>query len=325
MRSVLALTTAAVLATVAQADIERGLTPHFSQWLNAHNYGQYKFERTDLVGGAFGGKDSDSDTVSNTPIVFFHGNSDIAVGVVGLFTGFTKPIEYFMTKGYKKSEMYITTWGPGDKNQAQNQAHTKEYLTYLRAFTEAVLEYTGAEKIHIIGHSMGVTLGRRVIKGGMVNAAQQPFNLGPSLANRVDTFVAIAGANYGLVTCYMIPLNFPTCNQLNGFYPGDAIGPQGLSQYLKELNNDQIKEGSHVFAIFSTSDDLIGFGDIVYGQYTSVFPTVDASKTFTFQISCHMKLRDDTAAEQYNLITKHSFQSSNFIVDGEPIATNFLE
>ena len=44
--------------------------------------------------------------------------------------------------------------------------HSKEYNQYLRAFTEAVIKYTGAEKVDIIGHSMGVTFGRRVIKGG---------------------------------------------------------------------------------------------------------------------------------------------------------------
>jgi pimeloyl-ACP methyl ester carboxylesterase len=316
MKRALAL---AVLATVALADIDRGLTPHFSAWLKANNYGSYGFERTDLTGGAYGGKASDSDTVSHIPIVFFHGNSDIAVGTQGLFTGFTKPIEYFLSQGYKKSEMYITTWGPGSQWQAQNQFHSKEYLTYLRKFTEAVLAYTGAEKIHVISHSMGVTLARRVIKGGKVNADSSPYDLGESLANKVDTFIGIAGANYGLVNCYLIPLQFPTCNQLNGFYPGDALGPQGLSQYLKELNNDQIKEGANVFAIFSTGDDLIGYGDIVYGRFTSVWPTVQAYKTFTFQISCHMQLRDQTAVEQYNLITKHSFQSTNPLGDDDAV------
>jgi hypothetical protein len=76
------------------------------------------------VGGAFGGKSSDSDSINNIPVVFFHGNSDIAVGVVDLFTGFSKSIEYFSANGYKKSEMYITTWGPGDKNRAQDQSHS---------------------------------------------------------------------------------------------------------------------------------------------------------------------------------------------------------
>lgn len=297
MRSAALALTFLATAGFALADIERGLTPHFSTWLKANGYGDFKFERTDLVGGSYGGKSSDSDTLKHAPIIFFHGNSDIGTGVVDLFTGFTKSIEYFLSQGYSKSELYITTWGPGDKWQAQNQFHSQDYLTRLRKFTEAVIAYTGAEKINVISHSMGVTLARRVIKGGQVNAASNPFNLGPSLASKVDTFIGIAGANYGLVNCYLMPMSFPTCNSLNGFYPGDAMGPTGLSKYLAELNSDQIKEGSHVYSIFSTSDDLIGFGDIVYGRYTSMWPTVDESKTFTFQISCHMKLRDETAYE----------------------------
>ena len=148
MRNTLVLTLATLISTASLQEvvaeqlvgsINRGLTPHFSNWLNAHGYGGYKFERNDLVGGAYGGKSSDSDSIGNIPVVFFHGNSDIAVGVVDLFTGFTKSIEYFTANGYKKSELYITTWGPGDKNRAQDQSHTKEYLTYLRAFVEAIL------------------------------------------------------------------------------------------------------------------------------------------------------------------------------------------
>lgn len=46
------------------------------------------------------------------------------------------------------------------------RTHSNEYLTYNRKFVEAVIEYTGAKKINIIGHSMGVTLGRGIIKGG---------------------------------------------------------------------------------------------------------------------------------------------------------------
>jgi len=232
--------------------------------------------------------------------------------VVDLFTGFSKSIEYFLSKGYSKSEMYITTWGPGDKTKASDQTHSKEYLTYLRAFTEAVLKYTGASKFNVISHSMGVTLGRRVIKGGVVNAASQPFNLGPSLANMVDTYIGIAGATWGLVTCYTLPM-YATCNSLNGFYPGYAVGPMGMSKYLQELNDNQIKEGDHVFSIFSTQDDLIGFGDIVWGRYTSVWPTVDAQKTYNFDIKCHMMLRDQTANDQYNLITQHKFSSPTFL------------
>ena len=278
MRSAIALS---IFATVALANmlveqqepetaVVKGLTPHFSAWLKANGYGSYNFDRLDLTGGAYGGKSSDSDVIKNKPIIFFHGNSDIAVGTQGLFTGFTKSIDYFLSQGYTKAELYIVTWGDGIQLMASQRTHNQDYLVFLRKFTEAVLAYTGADRFNVISHSMGVSLGRRVIKGGQVNASKTPFNLGPSLADRVDTFIGIAGANYGLINCAFIPMGIPTCNDLNGFFPGDYLGTKGRSKYLAELD-DGIKEGTKVYSIFSTTDDLIGYGDLVYGKYTSLW------------------------------------------------------
>ena len=75
-----------------RADLDRGLTTHFSQWLAKNGYSKYKFERADLVGGAYGGKASDDDVVTHNPVVFFHGNSDVAVGTNDKFTGFSETI-----------------------------------------------------------------------------------------------------------------------------------------------------------------------------------------------------------------------------------------
>lgn len=138
---------------------------------------------------------------------------------------------------------------------------------------------------------MGVTLGRRVIKGGEVKGTANPFNLGASLANKVDTFIGIAGANWGLATCYTFP-TYATCSALDGFYPGFMIGPVGLSTYLKELNDDTVKEGDHTFALLSTADDLIMYGDLVFGKFTSEWPTLDATKIY--KTLGHMDLRDKT-------------------------------
>lgn len=286
----------------AYSDIDRGLTPHFIAWLKAHNYESYDFPRADLVGGAYGGKSSDSDTITNIPVVFIHGNTDIAVGV-GQYkdwqTGFTKSIEYFLSKGYKKSEMYITTWGNGDPNQTENQVHSYDIVNRLRKFVEAVLDYTGAEKVHIIGHSMGVTLGRKIIQGGKhVDGG----DLGPSLANRVRTFVGLAGANWGLVACYTLPM-YLTCNKQNGFYPGYAVGPLGLSTFLYDINHSGKKEGDYVFSIFSIMDDLIGAGDLVWGRYTSSIPGETNRLILKAAKYTHIGTRDLTVEEQYLAIT----------------------
>ena len=88
----------------------------------------------------------------------------------------------------------------------------------MRKFLEAVIAYTNATKIDIISkcfsylitffkihcftaHSMGVTIGRKIVKGGKLVTSQGTCDLGPSLSSKVDTFVGLAGGNYGLCNC----------------------------------------------------------------------------------------------------------------------------
>jgi triacylglycerol esterase/lipase EstA (alpha/beta hydrolase family) len=104
--------------------------------------------------------------------VFIHGNSDIgfgrgkADGYDSWQTGLRELATYLGTQGYTKAELYTTTWGNGKIDSASLNNHKKSYVLPLRAFLEAVLAYTGATQVNIIGHSMGVTLGRKIIKGG---------------------------------------------------------------------------------------------------------------------------------------------------------------
>jgi len=279
------------------------LTPHFNAWLKANGYGGYNFERRDIPGGSYGGKVSDDDTIEREPVIFFHGNSDHAIGNLGdEFNGFTDSILYFQSHGYKEREIYITTWGPANKALASQQYHSYEYLSYLRAFTEAVLKYTGAKKVDIIAHSMGVTLARKVIKGGTGVDKGKRYDLGPSLAPNVDTFLGIAGANLGLVACYLA-FGLPTCGKETGFYPGSGPGPIALSGFLKDLLDSREKEGDYAFSMLSTADDLIMYEGKVWGKYTSKFPTEDDSKIYTNL--GHMALKTQTAAQQLQIITSH--------------------
>lgn len=58
----------------------------------------------------------------------------------------------------------------------------------LKAFIDAVLDYTGTEQVHIVAHSLGVTLARKTL-------------LEHDFYDAVDGFVAIAGANHGTSFC----------------------------------------------------------------------------------------------------------------------------
>lgn len=105
----------------------------------------------------------------------------------------------------------------------------------MRAFLEAVLNYTNAPQVYVIGHSMGVTIGRKIVKGGStVDHVDGTYDLGPSLRNRVKVFVGLAGANLGLTAC--VGGGLPTCNAIDGFSPG-LLPTSGPSKFLAALNS----------------------------------------------------------------------------------------
>lgn len=296
--------------TTSQAVVSTaGLTSHFRSWLSANGYGSYDFARTDLVGGSYGGKSSDADTVTHEPVIFIHGNSDKAVGTgaSSAQTGWNSSIDYFLARGYKTSELYATTWGPANIAYTSLQYHSKTNLTRLRKFVEAVKAYTGATKVDIVSHSMGVTLARKVILGGSASDALEggAYNLGPSITSWVDTFVGIAGANLGLTSCFLTGPTTPTCGSTNGLYPGAlSLGVVvGRSAYLNNLLATSRYEGAYRYAIFSTGDELIGYGGVVYGSYTSRVPGETGEKVYSSY--GHIDSKDLTASVQYQMVVNH--------------------
>ncbi|MCE9668711.1 lipase family protein [Myxococcus stipitatus] len=300
------------LGTVESAAVSTaGLTTHFRSWLSANGYSADNFARTDLVGGSFGGKESSTDTVVNTPVIFIHGNSDKAVGTgTAGQSGWNNSIEYFLANGYKSSELYATTWGPADIMQTANQYHSKPNIMHVRRFIEAVKAYTGKSKVHVIAHSMGVTLARKAILGGSANDSLNggSYDVGASLTSSVDTFVGIAGANLGLTSCYLTGPSTPTCGATNGLYPGYLFGGVvlGRSAFLDNLRSKSGYEGSYRYSIFSTADEIIGYGGVVYGSYTSRIPGQTGEKVYDAYPYGHYNSKDLTAAVQLSMVKYHT-------------------
>ena len=304
---------AAICVVTLSSSIFATITPDFQNWLNANGYAGYNFARTDIgTNGSYGGKLSPSDTVVNQPVIFIHGNSDSALGSgVGL-TGWTSSIDYFISQGYKPAEIYATTWGDANPYLSAYQYHSKSNLQMIRAFIQAVKAYTGATKVDIVTHSMGVTLTRKAILGGSGNDAASGgnYNLGSPLTSSVDTFVGIAGANWGLVSCYQTGGATPTCAATNGLYPGYSAWfpyPLGLSNILYNLDSAPPHyEGSNVYSIWSTVDEVIGYGDVVYGQYTSQIPGQNGEKRFTSVPYGHINSKDLTGYYQLRMVKYHA-------------------
>ena len=296
-----------ILFSISTASAQ--LTTDFQNWLSANGYGGYDFNSG---GNSYGGKASAGDAVVNQPVIFIHGNSDSALGQSSTLTGWDSSINYFLSQGYKKSELYATTWGDADPFLSAYQYHSKPNLQKIRAFIQAVKAYTGATKVDIVTHSMGVTLARKAILGGSGSDAANggSYNLGSPLTASVDAFVGISGANYGLVSCYQTGGSTPTCAATNGLYPGYAAGspPFGLSNILYNINYAAAShyEGGFVYTIWSTVDEVIGYGDVVYGRYTSQIPGQNGEKRYSAAPYGHINSKDLSGYYQWRMVKFHA-------------------
>ena len=156
--------------------------------------------------------------VTRTPVIFLHGNNDTPYPTLCNPYGDAQAFaQYFVDHGYAPSEV----WGLGyqgdqcdllvDPTHRSAEAHaTLANVPDLRAFVQAVLAYTGAKEVDIVGHSLGVTLARTWLR---LDHAQR----------LVRRFVAIDGPNHGIINCSPNPLNYWQAPAAGGFTPDSAV------------------------------------------------------------------------------------------------------
>ena len=286
---------------IAQAVVEETDTQvhTFEEWLLSHPDFSIDLLRRDLQGGSFGGMDAEEDSIVHTPIVFVHGNSDRAIG--GDLGGWKELRQQFIDHGYSSAELYGTTYGSGSAEDSSQYTHREEFVLQVRHHMEAVLEYTGASKVHVISHSLGVTMARQAILGGEgLNDDGSRFEIGPSLEEYVSVFVGIAGANQGLAQCYGSFV--PVCSATNGLFPGVWNGLEivEVSQVLQNLNAQVHYEGSKVYSIWGDMDEILGLQCLVWGVNSCQIPGQDGEASFAGL--GHFDLRDETFDSIYDWI-----------------------
>lgn len=96
----------------------------------------------------------------------------------------------------------------------------------LRAFVDAVLAYTGAAQVDIVGHNLGATLAREWMRQD-------------GAYDRVRRLVGVDGPNRGILNCSPNPRNYWQLPALGGFDPDSAICVEygsGDTPFLIELN-----------------------------------------------------------------------------------------
>lgn len=172
--------------------------------------------------------------VHRVPVIFLHGNNDTPFATSCNPYGRMQALaQHFADNGYSTSEL----WGLGyqgdqcdlaaDQTRRSSIAHTNQAnVPDLRRFVRAVLAFTGAREVDIVGHSLGVTLAREWIRQDGAH-------------DIVRRLVAIDGPNHGIINCSPSPANFWQLPSLGGFTPSSEVCQELGSPntpFLKLLN-----------------------------------------------------------------------------------------
>ena len=213
--------------------------------------------------------------VRRTPIVLVHGNNDTPFPTAcNPFGKMQALAQSLADHGYALSEL----WGLGyqgdqcdllaDQTRRSAAAHTAAAnVADLRRFVDAVLDYTGAEQVDIVGHSLGVIVAREWLRQD--HAAQ----------HKLRRLVAIDGPNHGIINCSPSPLNYWQAPSLGGFTPGSAICQELGSPdtpFLKRLNRHEAPRGGARTLVVRNADT----GFVYFPTQDGVLAGVPAQDSF---------------------------------------------
>lgn len=217
--------------------------------------------------------------VERVPVIFLHGNNDTPFPTACNPFGYIHNVaQYLLASGYKPSEL----WGLGyqgdqcdlgaEITRKSGVSHsTAAAVPLIRAFVRAVMDYTGARRVDIVAHSLGVTAARE-------------WMFQDQAYGRVRSLVAIDGPNHGIISCSPDPANFYQTRANGGFVPDSAICEEYGSdhtQLLATLNAAGETPGpTRYLVIRNVYRDSPESGDFVYlsaqdGPYLPAVPAKD--------------------------------------------------
>ncbi len=171
--------------------------------------------------------------VDRTPVVFVHGNADRSVNWDSAITGAVannpeasgSVYDTFRAAGYNGCELYgFTFLTESEQKLPQLNYHKPAKYTEILDFIHQVQAFTGAAKVDVVAHSLGVSM--------TLAALTWHDETGKGAAGWADVrrFVNIAGGLHGLSSCAAVGFANPaatTCGSQNlvdpyvfGFYQG---------------------------------------------------------------------------------------------------------
>jgi pimeloyl-ACP methyl ester carboxylesterase len=196
--------------------------------------------------------------VTRTPVIFLHGNNDTPFPTAcnPTYGHIQRLAQYLADHGYSTSEL----WGLGyqgdrcdvnaDQTRRARMAHTNAAnVPDLRRFVRAVLAYTGARQVDIVGHSLGVTIAREWMRQD-------------DAYRTVRRLVAIDGPNHGIINCSPNTLNYWQAPALGGFTPNSEVCAElgsPRTAFLKQLNRDETPGPTRYLVIRNADTGFVYF------------------------------------------------------------------
>jgi len=196
--------------------------------------------------------------VQRTPVIFVHGNNDTPFPTAcNPYGNMQRLAQYLAEKGYATSEL----WGLGyqgdqcdlfaDPTIRSSAAHTAgANVDDLRRFVQAVLAYTGASQVSLVGHSLGVVVVREWLR-------QDPASL-----RSVHRIVAIDGPNHGIINCSPSPANYWQLPANGGFTPASALCQElgsPLTPFLQQLNQREQRGAMRTLVVRNADTSFVYF------------------------------------------------------------------
>jgi pimeloyl-ACP methyl ester carboxylesterase len=191
-------------------------------------------------------------SVERTPVIFLHGNNDTPYATAcNPYGNLHDLAQYFLEHGYRAAELWGLGYqgdqcdlGPTPTNRSGEAHSTAANVPDLRAFVHAVLRYTGAKRVDIVGHSLGATLAREWMR------QDHAYHL-------VRHLVAIDGPNHGIIDCSPSPANYFALPAAGGFTPDSAICREYGSDhtpFLARLNRRDETKGPTRYLVIRNAD-----------------------------------------------------------------------
>lgn len=199
-----------------------------------------------------------------------------------------------MGSGYQGDQCDLQT----DQTRRAAVPHTTvANVPDLRAFVKAVLAYTGASQVDLVGHSYGVTLSRELMRQD-------------SAYSEVRSLVAVDGPEHGIINCSPSPLNYYSAI---GFVPNSAVCQEVGSDhtpFLTQLNAGGETPGSTRYLVIRNADTSFVYFDKQDGTLPPVPAQDREGKPHDFSMSAHLQGATNvnvTGQGQYDdtLLTSH--------------------